>query len=184
MVVVWRYFWCFLGSGGVAWGHGCMTQPRGVEDGVGRRRKVGFWANVEDARLHCNHLKRGPGKWLFFGGIFDGYEFWWSPVGSWVDDPTLGVEDGVGWRRKVGFWANAEDVPLHRNHLKRGPGKWIFWGIFDGFWVLVGSWVDDPTPGVEDGVGWCRKIGFCANVEDVRLDLICSLSQSEYSSCS
>ena len=50
------------------------------------------------------------------------------------------VEDGLGWRRKVGFCANLGGVRLDLNHLKGGSGKWLFFGgIFVGFWVLVGS---------------------------------------------
>ena len=36
--------------------------------------------------------------------------------------------------------------------------------------VSWGPWVGGPPRGVEDGVGGHRKIGLCADFEDVQLD--------------
>ena len=53
--------------------------PPGVEDGVGRCRKIGFWAYSGGVQLDLNHLKRSSGKWSFCGGILGGS---WVLVGS------------------------------------------------------------------------------------------------------
>ena len=42
MVVFRRYFWWFLGSGGVPWGHGWVTHPRGLRMGWADAEKLGF----------------------------------------------------------------------------------------------------------------------------------------------
>ena len=41
--------------------------------------------------------------WVVFG-------FWWGPLGLWVSDPPLGVEDGVDICGKIGLCADFEDV--------------------------------------------------------------------------
>ena len=38
----WRYFCWFLGSGGVPWGHGWVTHPRGLRMGWADAEKLGF----------------------------------------------------------------------------------------------------------------------------------------------
>ena len=41
---------------------------------------------------------------------YGGFGFWWRPLGSWVGDPPLGVEDGVGRCKKIGLCADFQDV--------------------------------------------------------------------------
>ena len=42
VVVFRRYFWWFLCSGGVPWGHGWVTHPRGLRMGWADAEKLGF----------------------------------------------------------------------------------------------------------------------------------------------
>ena len=42
MVCFWLYFWWFLGSGGVLWGHGWATHPGGMRMGWADAEKLGF----------------------------------------------------------------------------------------------------------------------------------------------
>ena len=44
-------------------------------------------------------------------------------------------------------------------------------GLVGFWWGPLGSQVGDPPPEVGDGKGRCQKIGLCADLENVQLDL-------------
>ena len=54
-------------------------------------------------------------------------------------------------------------IPL-KEAQESGHFSEVFLVVFGFWWGPVGSRVGDPPPGVEGGVKWCRKIGFCASL--------------------
>ena len=75
-------------------------------------------------------------------------------------------------------WADAEkiicvqiwSVQLDLNHLKTSTGNGFFkefWVVLGFLWGPLGTQTGEPPLGVENGVSWYRKIGLCADLEDV-----------------
>ena len=96
MVVLWRYFCWFLRSGGVLWGHGWVTHPRGLRVRWVDSEKIGFVGIKGIYDLILITYKEAQENGCFMEVFLLVFAFWWGPMGSWVGDPPPGVENGVG----------------------------------------------------------------------------------------